>query len=471
MREDSTGQSEVIGVILILAISITSIAIILLLGQPVLSDATNDATVDRVQNEILTLDSRLTAASLGTSVNESVALSLEGGQLTSDSDATRLNVTLADGTTVYNSTIGKIEYENGNTAIAYEAGGVWRRNTVTGASSMVASPDFDFDGETMTLPVYNVTTDVSYSGSPTLSVRGGNNTRKFPNSTHKNPVDGAVVTVDTEYYRAWERYIEEELRGNATVDEDANEIRAELPALDAPGSIDWAGASKTEYGGPRNGLFGSFEEGVKFPSVDEDIESYVEYAEGNRLTGQGSGPVTDLWECTPCDSSDPVVYNDTDYVMDGEKFDTSMGNITVVVDGDLTVKDMDLTSTGSNTNLRIVTTGDLEMSSGYTVTNPGDPEKLIFQTTSDGEVVFEGGNGGSTGTGTGTVYAPDSLVSLSEMGEGSGSEWTGPVVAKTFDATGVDSDARIELGSSVSVERADDSVNLYITERNVGIEG
>ena len=457
-------QSEIVGVVLILGITFASIGVILLLGQPILSDATDSATVDRVQNEMISLDSRLTAASVGTSVNETLTFNLQGGSLTSEPNATRFNVTLENGDTIYNRSIGKIEYENSNVAVAYEAGGIWRRNTLTGASFMISSPDFTFDGETLSLPVYNVTSEGGYSGPNTLSVRGGNRTNYYPNATVSNPVDGNVtITVETEYQDGWARYFENQLRGNV-INETENKVTAELLALETPNEIDTAGASKAEGTSSVNNVFGSFEDGVEFPSADSTIESYVEYAESNI----DSSAVGDLNSSgSPYDESPGVYYNDTaDYTMNGEEFNVNGGNITVVVDGDLTIDNMELTNAGSNTNLKIVTTGDLELTRGYTVTNSEGAGKLIFQTTSNGEVSFEGGSG----TGTGTVYAPDSIVSLSEMGNGAGSDWTGPVVAEVFDAGGVDSDASITFSGSVDVQPADTEVNLFVLEREVGIE-
>ena len=461
-------QSEIVGVVLILGITFASIGVILLLGQPILSDATNSATVDRVQNEMITLDSRLTAASVGTSVNETLTFNLEGGSLTSEPDATRFNVTLENGDTIYNRSIGKIEYENGETAVAYEAGGIWRRNTLTDASFLISPPDFTFDGETLSLPVYNVTSEGGYSGPNTLSVRGGNRTKYYPNATLSNPVDGNVtVTVETEYHQGWARYFENQLRGNVTVNnETTNEVTAELLALETPDEIDTAGASKAEATGSVNNVFGSFEDGVEFPSVDDTIGSYVEYAESNN----DSSAVGDL-NSTGVSYGPGVYYNATDeYTMTGEDFNAAgSGNITVVVDGDLTVENLDaaVDNTTDNT-LTIVTTGDLIFPEGYDIIvgDEKSPENLIFQTTSNGEVIFEGDGG----DGYGTVYAPDSLVSLSEMGNGAGSSWTGPVVAEVFDAGGVDSDASITFGGSVDVQPADTEIDLYVIERNVGIE-
>ena len=463
-------QSEIVGVVLILGITFASIGVILLLGQPILSDATDSATVDRVQNEMISLDSRLTAASVGTSVNETLTFNLQGGSLTSEPDATRFNVTLEDGTPIYNGSIGKIEYENSNVAVAYEAGGIWRRNTLTGASFMISSPDFTFDGETLSLPVYNVTSEGGYSGPNTLSVRGGNRTNYYPNATLSNPVDGNVtVTVETEYQDGWARYFENQLRGNV-INETENKVTAELLALETPNEIDTAGASKAEGTGSVNNVFGSFEDGVEFPSADSTIESYVEYAESNPVTPVSNGPVTDLAGCSSgCNSDDPVVYNGTDYTMNGEDFDATSGNITVVVDGDLRVEDMVVDVIDSSDNkMTVVTTGDLIFTENYLVDNAGDiaPDNLIFQTTSNGEVIFEG-NGGD---GFGTVYAPNSLVSLSEMGNGAGSTWDGPVVAEVFDAGGVDSGASITFSGSVDVQPADTEVNLFVLEREVGIE-
>ena len=462
-------QSEIVGVVLILGITFASIGVILLLGQPILSDATNSATVDRVQNEMITLDSRLTAASVGTSVNETLTFNLEGGSLTSEPDATRFNVSW-DGNTI-NRSIGKIEYENGETAVAYEAGGIWRRNTLTGASFMISPPDFTFDGETLSLPVYNVTSEGGYSGPNTLSVRGGNRTKYHPNATESNPVDGNVtVTVETQYHQGWARYFENQLRGNVTVNnETTNEVTAELLALNTPDSIDWAGASKAEATGSVNNVFGSFEDGVEFPSADGTIGSYVEYAESNI----DSSAVGDL-NSTGVSYGPGVYYNATDeYTMTGEDFNAAgSGNITVVIDGDLTVENIDA-DVNADDKLTIVTTGDLKFANGYTIQDSGSlaPESVIFQTTSNGEVIFEGGDGNPSGIeGYGTVYAPDSLVSLSEMGEAGGSEWTGPVVAEVFDAGGVDSDASITFGGSVDVQPADTEIDLYVIERKVGIE-
>ncbi|MDZ7687353.1 MAG: archaellin/type IV pilin N-terminal domain-containing protein [Halobacteriales archaeon] len=473
---EERAQSEVIGIVLLLGITLTSIGVIFLLAQPILTDATDTATIDRVENEMRALDSRLTAASIGTAENESLTFNFEDGQLRSDSNTTTLTVKL-DGNTLYDKNVGKIEYTKSSESIAYEAGGLWRRDALNDGSFMVKSPDFDFDGETLTLPVYNVTTDVGYSGSQTLSVRAGDVTREFPD-TEENPVNGNVnVTVQSDYYAAWSRYFEDEFNATVSVDDSANEVEAELLALRTPNEIDTAGVSRKEYERPSNDPFdGDIVDGVSLPSVDSTVERYVEYAETNPVTSQSNGPVTYLSECNnTCTDADSVVYSNGDYTMSSttnggiEEFDvtdnSNGGNITVVVDGDLTVEDMDLTNAASENTLKIVTTGNLVFAEGFQIQNSvgADPHNIVFHTPSNREVIFEG-NGGN---GFGVVYAPDALVSLSEMGD---STWTGPLVGKVIDAGGVDSDASVTFGGSVDVNQMETRKNLYVTVRNVGVE-
>ncbi len=458
-EREASAQSEVIGIVLLLGITLASIGILFLLAQPIVSDTTDRATIDKVENEILTLDSRLTAASLDTSRDETLSFSLEGGQLFSEPNTTTVTVTL-DGNEVYEANVGKIEYTLSSESVAYEAGGVWRRDALQDGSSMVSSPEFDFDGETLTLPIYNVTTEGGYSGSRTVDVLGGERERFYPVDDGDNPVNGQVnVTVESDYYEAWARYFEEELRAEVTLGD--NSVEAELLAFDAPDEITTAGASKKEYDAPSNDPFESIEDGVRFPSVDRLIGSYVEYGREN----EGSAEVGDVAGCeTECGGSNEpqVFYNATDYTLENGQFDTSGGNITVVVDGDLTVESAEITN--GNNNVTIVTTGDLKFADDvgeYTVGADDEPERLVFHAPSDSEVSIVG-----DGTGEGVIYAPDALVTLGDM-EG---EWEGSIVGKVIDASGVSASAEVNFGGDVSVQQTEFLRNLYVTERNVGID-
>ena len=467
-RNRLPAQSEVIGVLLILGITFASIGVIFALAQPTVSDARQDVTTDRVQRDMGLLDTRLSAAGFGTSENESVRLDLGQGRLFSESNTTFMNVTVG-GDSVYNGSIGSIEYRNGETSVAYEGGGLWRR---TGnGSSMVSSPGIEFDGEALTVPVYNVTTDLGVGGVSTVSVVGGDNTRKYPNATlgRENPTDESVKIAieDSKYLRAWARYLGNTVGADVTLDESQDRVEAVLGPLDSLSQIDTSGVSKREYNAPSNDPFNDgVEDGVKLPSVDRTVASYVEYAEEN----EGTSQVKDIFDCrsTTCGGTAKVFFNDTDYTMDSaEDFDSiGNGNLTVVVDGDLTVEGVDPeVDSSDDSSVTIATTGDLIFSESYLIQVGGNeiPRDLRFLVPSNREVVFEGGGG----DGYGTVYAPDALVDLSEMGN---SEWTGPVVGESLRADGVGPNADIDFGGTVDVDPANDSYNLYVIEKRVGID-
>jgi len=137
-----------------------------------------------------------------------------------------------DGTEDYNMSVGNIEYTLSDDAVAYEAGGVWRRDTLTESSFAVSSPDFDFDGETLTLPVYNVTTQESYTGTRSVSVRADE-----PETVFNGTAEEVVINVTSDYYDGWARYFEDELRadaGEVDVNESADKVTVRYQSLETP---------------------------------------------------------------------------------------------------------------------------------------------------------------------------------------------------------------------------------------------
>jgi len=314
-----------------------------------------------------------------------------------------------------------------------------------------------------------------------VSLEGGDNKRLYPNTTlgpdRENPTNKTVKIAinDTDYFRAWGRYFEDSLGAEVTLDESERRVEASLDPPGTPTQITTSGVSKKEYDAPSNDPFNDgVEDGVRLPSVDRLITNYVEYGRVNEDTPE----VTNLSSCDDggsCDSSDPFIFNGSDYTMSNGDFDATSGNITVVVDGDLTIETMEVDVTDSSDNsLKIFTTGDLTFAEGYDVIVDSDnaPDNFIFHVPSNRAVTFGEGGASTPPDGFGTVYAPDSLVELSEMGN---SEWTGPLVGETLRADGISSNADINFpssasGGSVNVRRANDSFNLYVTEKKVGID-
>ena len=80
------GQSEVIGVIIILGITFTGISIILLSGNPVLDDTKDLARTSTAENGLSLLDERVSSAALSRADKKQLTLNLQSGEMNISSD-------------------------------------------------------------------------------------------------------------------------------------------------------------------------------------------------------------------------------------------------------------------------------------------------------------------------------------------------------------------------------------------------
>lgn len=225
-------QSEVIGVILILSISMVSIGMIYAYGKPSLETMRSNAQMERIVNEFTLLDSEISAVALGGSQTRSLRMNTGDSLVRVDGDEGWVNITHepvgASNQHLYNETIGEITYRSGPNTIAYQGGGVWRKHE-HGDAVMLSPPEFRFRGATLTFPIFNITSSGAFGGpatSQTLSVeRQGDVRAIYPNESHspvyENPIKNGtiVVTVHSKYYTGWADYFRERTAGEV-VDED-----------------------------------------------------------------------------------------------------------------------------------------------------------------------------------------------------------------------------------------------------------
>lgn len=120
-----------------------------------------------------------------------------------------------------------MRYENGDTTLAYQGGGVWRAQE-GGGSVMVSSPEFHYRSMTLTLPVIRLSGDGSIAGSAAADVYSDSSPKPvYPNTSanytgsnrkYLNPVQNGTVeiAVQSEYYQAWGNYFETRTDGNVT---------------------------------------------------------------------------------------------------------------------------------------------------------------------------------------------------------------------------------------------------------------
>jgi hypothetical protein len=118
--------------------------------------------------------------------------------------------------TIFNQSLGLIEYQLGDERLIFENGGMFRIYP-NGESVMLSPPEFYFNGETLTFPIIRIANTASVGGKGTVSVIANSGEEQkiiYPNLSTSllfNPIYGRQIKVriKSDNYKAWARYIEE----------------------------------------------------------------------------------------------------------------------------------------------------------------------------------------------------------------------------------------------------------------------
>ncbi|ERH08659.1 MAG: hypothetical protein J07HX64_00405 [halophilic archaeon J07HX64] len=222
-------QSETVGFVLIIGLVIVGSLLVAGLGAIAIENTEDSLSEDRAEKTLTQFDSKAALVALGESASHAASFGqgvLDTNQLTVESEAGWMNVTITDRTTGNTAEVmridelGAVVYEGADVQLAYQGGGVWRRDPQGG--QMISPPEFHYRGETLTLPAVNVSGDAVLNEDVTII--GDGTVRQFPDpsSGFDNPIQGGVVTVTvgSEFYRAWGEYFEERTEGQVTLDDE-----------------------------------------------------------------------------------------------------------------------------------------------------------------------------------------------------------------------------------------------------------
>jgi len=277
MKRPDRAQSEVIGVVLLLGLTITVVGITVGLGSTALADVQSEADVQRIEGAMTQLDSKASLVAHGGSTSQRVQLGPgRSADVRVDDDAGVMrieveaeNETGGVETTTRNVTLGTVVYERGDDRVAYQGGGVWRSNG--DGSWMVSPPEFHYRGDTLTLPLVTIDgADGRLDDAAVVTGDSGHPEGLFPSENVSNPLLGGnvTITVESEYAEAWGRFFETRTRANVT-QVSPTEVRVALrtetvhPTLNA--GVSALGTSRLEFGGI-NTLYAD--------SYDSTTESY-----------------------------------------------------------------------------------------------------------------------------------------------------------------------------------------------------
>ncbi|MFB6146827.1 MAG: hypothetical protein ABEJ08_03995 [Halobacteriaceae archaeon] len=260
---DQRAQTETIGVVLLLAITLLGAVAVVALGSSALAGTKHAVVVDKAEHAMVEFDSRASLVAHGSTDSRLVSIpdtQDPGVSVDVRPDAGWIAIEKLHvendtvDTVVMNASMGAVVYENGETAIAYQGGGVWRE---TGNdSTMVSPPEFHYQSTTLTLPLVTIAGGEVAGGTGVLT-RTASTDARYPDRSagRRNPLTGGqvIVTVHSDYYRAWGRFFEQRTGGTVSYDHAHDRVTLQLVVPpSAPGVtggiISGAGGDTLDFG-------------------------------------------------------------------------------------------------------------------------------------------------------------------------------------------------------------------------------
>jgi hypothetical protein len=266
--KDERSQANVLGLTLVFGLVIVGSVVVVAFGASAISDSQETLSIQRAEKAMTQFDSRAALVALGTTDIQRIdfgAGTASEFNLNKNSGFMRVsreNLNNGNTTRLVQEDLGAIVYEIDRQSLAYQGGGVWRASGNN--SVMVSPPEFHFRNGTLTLPIIKVDGERSLGSS--VAVSHNKTTRTYPLSTvasRDNPLTNhkVVVTVKSDYYKAWGEYFETRTDGEVDFDHDKNianltlvspigkqKVTAAVASLSTSGSFSVSGASGNPCG-------------------------------------------------------------------------------------------------------------------------------------------------------------------------------------------------------------------------------
>ncbi|WP_265108753.1 DUF7289 family protein [Halosolutus halophilus] len=416
----SRGQVHVLGMVLLVgAVAVASVGIVLL-GSTALDTRETAVETERAEESLLEFTHAAETAAVTGQRSSSVSLGpFDHGSVETTPDDGRVRVThVTDSEAVlYDASLGTVAYVDGDTEIAYQGGGLWRREG--NGTVLLSDPAVDYRDGTLTIPVVRVTGDGVQGRSIDASVTRSRSPTRIDLPDHDAARGHATgdlrIEIESAYCDGWERELEATVPGSVVErcsDGQPGRVRIELAV---PRTIDPVDSAVVAHeidihrnappieGDVRTGAVdedrvnGSvIDAGYEYPSVDGRVAELVD-----RCEDQG-------FEDLPDEVTEPGRYC-VDSIDDAHTFDTAAGDIEVVVRdsiGDPNYRD-ELRFEGEN-DLTIYVDGDLSARGNAVIGNESDPSRTRLLFSADGTATTANGDP----TIAALLYAPDSTVSL-----------------------------------------------------------
>jgi hypothetical protein len=465
-RRSDRGQSELVGTVLILGLSMTVIGTSVMFGGVALDGLVSTAEANNVENGMSHLSSKISLVALGDADSQRFSLGLmQEGSVSVQPDAGRItisNVTNDSRTELFDSDLGAIVYSGGSREVAYQGGGIWSKRD--GTSSLGSPPEYYYRGTTLTFPIIQVTGEGTVGGQPSGRITpDGVATNAVP--TVETPLENGTIEVkiQSEYYEGWHEYLTQRSEGDTQIFHSnktvvstltvPDEVTFDNTALSVQDSYDADGNSKID---------GEIDDNTVHRSADSLIESKIADAKDNNVDRDC------LNDDDPCDLTAGTHFVDGDLTLsDNLNIDTSSGNVTIIVNGTMDIQGNKVTVTDSSTNgTQYYIKGSFHAKSNNAYIGTANDEaesnrNILFI----GDQLFDEGN---AGTYEAIFYAPDADITTS-----GNADIIGSLVANSIGAKGsidIVYDASVD-GTTLLIAGGDDLLTyLHVSHNTVRVD-
>ena len=475
----SRGQSSVIGFILILGFALALTVTIVTIGSIALSDAKQTVEKGQAEQAMTQLSARTSLVALGDSGTQRAHLGGTGnGQVMVDSDAGEVTILVVNDTsteTIAKEPLGAVLYQIGETTFAYQGGGVWRNDGNGG--TMVSPPEYHYHDRTLTFPIVRVTGD-EWSGSSNnpFTVKSAGDEQLFPTTGNTNPLgEGHVhVEVTSEFHQGWKTFFETRTEGVVTHDPENQSVSVNLTVpvtetFDKSVTATAVGSDAIDEGStsPHGGFSKPTMTGANRPTASPKVDA--------QINGCASGGCMDL-AAAGSNLENGTYYHDGDITLDDTNYDTSDGDIHIVVNGDLEFDGSGGGKPGTTTHheitgdgmVRFYVNGSVRVSGNTGVNTGGDASNLLVMLHSDGGDVA---TASGTPQFTGLIYAPNASLTINGGGDPNNDNIVGAVVVRDATANG---NGNIEYshveGVAVDFDPIDTITYLHVSKNRVEFE-
>lgn len=456
--KNNKGVSPVIGYVLIIGMSMAAIGVLLSSGSTAIIDLQTQVEVEQAEIET----SLISLAQKQVSYSDGTQYVYLNSQFPLSTSETQISLITGDGTEVYSENITTLKMEiNPQESFYISSGGVFRTYE-SGYSEVISRPTLSYEGNTISLSVLDFYSDTDFRQSA--------NSNMYLTHKEHNKIDSQLLEDDTltlsiegEEYQGWGQHIEMETDSEVFYEHDNDSVSITFGIDDSGMIIE-----------PQSGIYGNgqvtsdqgsqINGNVTAGSISGTDNITGETTEGNYDEYESIDTTLNSIKTAVTENGEPITIENGDTIESGTyyhsedltltsgttTFDADDGNITIFVDGEVSITNsatVEIVNTTDDTTVEIVADNGYNMDSGSpTVTvDSGETGHHRVYIPSDSQVYIS-----QSAHFEGIIYAP-SITNSSNPNPNTGN--TG--------ANSCNESIDVCIGGSATVEGAIIGGNVY----------